>query len=319
MKKTLIALAAVAVSSAAMAQVTISGKYAVAYQKIETATGKKSSGFNTTDGDVVFSAAEDIEGGMKAGASLALRLRGRVATAADSVNGRDASVYLQGGFGRITLGSVEAGNGIIGRASAGAPTIGQDGNVTLDGGANVDMASLSLPLATGLTATVMLIDSVGNPGTAGMEGHAATQDATLFGLAYAAGPISIGFDSTSFGKNNFVDTATVKGTDSRIRVSASLNLGVAMVGAGYQTKEMLDGKADKQMMVGVSAPLGAITVGATYAVRDHDDAAIDATGYELGANYAFSKRTNLQTAYLSQSVNKAADATTLRVRLMHSF
>jgi len=316
MKKTLIALAAVAVSSAAMAQVTISGKYAVAYQKIETAAGKKSSGFNTTDGDIVFSGTEDIEGGMKAGASLALRLRGRVATAADSVNGRDASVFLQGGFGRLTMGSVEAGNGIIGRASAGAPVIGQDGNVTLDGGTNVDMASLSLPLATGLTATVMLIDSIGSPGTAGMEGHAATQDATLFGLAYAAGPISVGFDSTSFGQNA---AAAATGTDSRMRVSASFNLGVAMVGAGYQTKETFTGVADKQMMVGVSVPMGAITVGATYAVRDNDVDTADATGYELGANYAFSKRTNLQTAYLSQSVNKGADATTIRVRLMHAF
>jgi len=65
--------------------------------------------------------------------------------------------------------------------------------------------------------------------------------------------------------------------------------------------------------------MGAITLGATYASRDNDSNAVDATGYELGANYAFSKRTNLQTAYLSQSVNKGADATTLRVRLMHSF
>jgi predicted porin len=148
-----------------------------------------------------------------------------------------------------------------------------------------------------------------------MEGHAATQDATLFGLAYAAGPISVGFDSTSFGQN----AAAATGTDSRMRVSASFNLGVAMVGAGYQTKETFAGVADKQMMVGVSVPMGAITVGATYAVRDNDVATADATGYELGANYAFSKRTNLQTAYLSQSVNKAADATTLRVRLMHAF
>jgi len=337
MKKTLIALAAVAVSSAAMAQVTVSGKYAVAYQSIETAAGAKSSGFGTTDGDVVFTAAEDIGAGMKAGASLALKLRGRdsavtatttatpapqgvaVATtvsgaAGNTVGGRDATVYLQGGFGRITMGTVEAGNGIVGRAQAGAPVIGQDGNVTLDGGANVDMASLSLPIGA-VTATVMLIDSIGNPGTAGMQAAAATQDATLIGLAYAAGPISVGLDQTNFGRNAAAATAT----DTRTRVSASYDLGVARIGAGYQTKETYAGVADNQMMVGVSVPMGAITLGATYASRDNDSNAVDATGYELGANYAFSKRTNLQTAYLSQSVNKGADATTLRVRLMHSF
>jgi hypothetical protein len=334
-------LAAVAVSSAAMAQVTVSGKYAVAYQSIETAAGAKSTGFGTTDGDVVFSGAEDIGAGMKAGASLALKLRGRdsAVTAAStaknadgsavdatitssvsgaassaSVNGRDATVYLQGGFGRITLGTVEAGNGIVGRAQAGAPVIGQDGNVTLDGGANVDMASLTLPIGA-VTATVMLIDSIGNPGTAGMQAAAATQDATLIGLAYAAGPISVGLDQTTFGRN----TAAATATDTRTRVSASYDLGVARIGFGYQTKETYASVADNQMMVGVSVPMGAITLGATYASRDNDNNAVDATGYELGANYAFSKRTNLQTAYLSQSVNKGEDATTLRVRLMHSF
>jgi predicted porin len=73
------------------------------------------------------------------------------------------------------------------------------------------------------------------------------------------------------------------------------------------------------MMFGVSVPMGAITLGATYASKDSDNNAVDATGWELGANYAFSKRTNLQTAYLSQSINDGADATHLRVRLMHSF
>lgn len=315
MKKTLIALAAVAVSSAAMAQVTISGKYAVAYTSAETAAGAKSSGFGTTDGDVVFTAAEDIEGGMKAGASLAVKVRGRNATAGSTIDGRDASLYLQGGFGRVTLGSVEAGNGIIGRASAGAPTIGQDNGTTLDGGTNVDMASLTLPLGP-VTATLMIIDSVGAPAAGGLEGHAATQDAKLVGLSYAAGPVSVGVDYTAFGQNA---AAAATGVDMRVRASASLNLGVANIGAGYQTKETFTGVKDTQMMVGVSAPLGKVTVGATYAVRDNDVATVDATGYELGANYAFSKRTNLQTAYRSQSINKGADATTLRVRLMHAF
>jgi hypothetical protein len=348
MKKTLIALAAVAVSSAAMAQVTVSGKYAVAYTSTESAAGVKASGFGTTDGDVVFTAAEDIGAGMKAGATMAVRVRGRgnadsvaacqsikLDSAFDAkypegtdipagaisncpatnlgVAARDASVYLQGGFGRITLGSVEAGNGIIGRASAGAPVIGQDGGVTLDGGANVDMASLSLPIGA-VTATVMLIDSIGAPGAGGMHAAAATTDATLVGLAYAAGPISAGLDHTTFGKN-----AAAAGTDSRTRVSASYNLGVATVGAGYQTKETFAGVSDDQMMVGVSIPMGAITLGATYATKDSDTNAADASGYEVGMNYGFSKRTNMQVAYQSIGLDAGKDATQLRVRLMHSF
>jgi predicted porin len=321
-----------------MAQVTISGKYAVAYTSTESATGVKASGFRTTDGDVVFSGAEDIGGGMKAGASLALKLRGRdsavtatttttpviegvVASttvsgaASDNVNGRDATVYLQGGFGRITLGSIEAGNGIIGRASAGAGIIGQDSGTVLDGAANVDMASLSLPIGA-VTATVMLIDSIGNPGAGGMQAAAATQDATLFGLAYAAGPISVGLDQTNFGRNAAAATAT----DTRTRVSASYDLGVARIGAGYQTKETYAGVADTQMMFGVTVPMGAITLGANYATRDNDNNALDASGYEVGGSYAFSKRTALAAYYMSQELDAAANATTqLRVRLIHSF
>jgi len=340
MKKTLIALAAVAVSSAAMAQVTVSGKYAVAYTSTESSTGVKASGFRTTDGDVVFSGAEDIGGGMKAGASLPLKLRGRDsavtatsthstvtpaetvtttvsgASSSDSVNGRDATVYLQGGFGRITLGSIEAGNGIIGRASAGAGIIGQDSGTVLDGAANVDMMTLALPLSKELTATVMLIDSIGSPGAGGMQAAAATQDATLIGLAYAAGPISAGLDHTTFGRNSAAATAT----DSRTRVSVSYDLGAAKVGAGYQTKETYAGVADKQMMFGVTVPMGAITLGANYATRDNDSNALDASGYEVGGSYAFSKRTALAAYYMSQELDGAANATTqLRVRLIHSF
>jgi predicted porin len=349
MKKTLIALAAVAVSTAAMAQVTVSGKYAVAYTSAETAAGVKSNGFGTTDGDIVFTAMEDIGGGLKAGASLAIKVRGRDSAvtakstfndaegndvteeviddedlslntslsgaASSTVGGRDASVFLQGGFGRITLGTVEAGNGIIGRASAGAPVIGQDNGVTLDGGTNVDLASLTLPVGD-FTATLMMIDSIGAPGTGGMQSAAVTQDATLIGLAYAKGPISAGLDITNFGRNGAADT----GTDSRTRLSASYDLGVAKLGFGYQTKETFAGVADKQTMVGVSVPMGAITLGATFASRNNDDNTKDADGYEIGANYAFSKRTNLQAAYLSQKEDVSGmEATTMRVRLMHSF
>jgi Gram-negative porin len=319
--------------------VTLSGKFGYAYTANETAAGVKSNGFGTTDGDVVFAATEDLGGGLKAGASMALKLRGRdnavsatsgtstttttggngvalTNAASNVVGGRDASVFLSGGFGTITAGAIEAGNGIIGRASAGAPTIGQDSGVTLDGAANVDIVTYTTPaLAAGLTATVMLIDSVGNPGADGMQTAATTQDATVLALNYAAGPLSAGVDTTSFGRNTTADT----GTDSRQRMSVSYDLGVAKVGAGYQTKKTYAGVKDTQTMVGVSVPAGAWTFGATYAVRNNDVNTSDAKGWELGANYAFSKRTALQIATRDLSINGAASATATRVRLMHSF
>ena len=43
------------------------------------------------------------------------------------------------------------------------------------------------------------------------------------------------------------------------------------------------------------------------------------TGYELGAQYNFSKRTALQAAYLSQKTSGLTADTAMRIRLMHSF
>lgn len=332
MKKTLIALAALA-STAAFAQSTVNltGKFGAAYTSSKTAAGAKSSGFSVTDGDFVLSAVEDLGGGMKAAASMAVRVRGRdgasdsstaactalpcAAAPSDGVGGRDASVSLMGGFGTVTLGAVEAGNGIIGLASAGAPTIGQDNGVTLDAAGNVDLFQYTSPaLIPGLTARLQIVDSIGDPGTDGLQAASALQDATVVGVAYNAGPLAVNADFTAFGKN-----AATAGTDDRTRLSASYDLGVAKLGAGFQAKKDLAGAKDKQYMFGVSVPMGAITLGATYAKRDAAADTSDATGYELGANYAFSKRTNLQAAYLSQKIKGASAATTFRVRLMHSF
>jgi len=312
--------------------VTLSGKFGYAYTANQTAAGVKSSGFGTTDGDVVFAATEDLGGGLKAGASMALKLRGRdnaVSATSDNsttttltnaasnvVGGRDATVFLSGGFGTLTAGAIEAGNGIIGRASAGAPTIGQDSGVTLDGAGNVDIVTYTTPqLAPGLTVTLMQVDSVGNPGADGLQAAATTQDATVVAVNYNAGPLSAGIDTSSFGQNASAST----GTDSRVRMSASYDLGVAKVGVGYQTKKTYAGVKDTQTMVGFSMPAGAWTLGATYAVRNNDVNTSDAKGWELGANYAFSKRTAVQIATRDLSINGAASATATRVRLLHSF
>ena len=318
------ALAALA-STAAFAQstVTLSGKFGAAYTNGKgtvsggaiTNSTAKTSGFGVTDGDFVLSAVEDLGGGMRASASMAVRVRGR--GAAGVVDGRDASVNLSGGFGTVTLGAVESGNGIIGLASAGAPTIGQDNGVTLDAAANVDLFQYTTPaLIPGLTARLQIVDSIGAPGSNGLESTASTQDATAVGVAYGAGAVAFNADYTSFGRNATART----NTDSRTRISGSYDLGMVKLGAGFQTKETYTGVKDKQYMFGVSVPVGAVTLGATYAKRDNDNNALDAKGFELGANYALSKRTNVQAAYLSQKMDVGgAKATNFRVRVMHAF
>ena len=330
MKKTLIALAAVAVAGTAFAQnVTLSGRYAVSFQQAIGAN----SGLATTDGHLTFSATEDLGSGMRAGASLEIRVRGRGAaddTSAsatplqgnDGVGGRNASLFVSGGFGTVTLGSVEAGNGIIARGFAGAPVslaTAYDGAV-LSGPANVDWFMYTTPaLLPGLTANFQRTDSITAPG-----GGKGTFQANTIGVNYAQGPLSAGFDYTDFsgqGANAAQDTR------SRIRLSASYDLGVARLGFGMEDNRGIAPETDgRQYALGVSVPMGAFTFGAIYARNSETwsttAAARDSRGWGIGMDYALSKRTTLNVSYADRTrANGASDSDgdQFRIRLMHTF
>jgi hypothetical protein len=325
MKKSLIALAALAFVGAASAQtVSLSGKLGFAYKTTEDAGANpvKADGLAVTDGDFVLSASEDLGGGLKIAASMGVQSRGRDT----AIAARDASLTVSGGFGAVTIGAIEIGNGIIGLGGADAPTIGMDGAVAnlnravLSDVMNMDVLMYTSPAMSGFTVSAALLDATAG---LGMQNTAATQDATLVGVNYAAGAFAAAADYTSFGLN-----AVAVGADSRTRLSASYDLGVAKLGAGYENIKTTaaTNNGETQYLIGVSAPVGkALTVGANYA-KNTKDGAVDVSGYELGANYALSKRTGVQAAYQNLSESSAngvtaltGSATTFRVRLMHSF
>jgi predicted porin len=315
MKKTLIALAALA-STAAFAQSTVNltGKLRFAYESTTaTAVGgaeTKTSGLRVTDGDFVLTAVEDLGGGLKASATMAVQSRGR----GTDIAGRDASVSLMGGFGTVTVGAVDAGNGIIGLGGAGAPVYGLDDGVVLDGGTLVNILSYTSPAFSGFTFTANMTDT---PAAGGMEKAATTTDATTIGARYAAGPIAAAFDVTGAGQNS----AAAANVKSRMRVSASYDLGVAKLGFGYQTRKTFEAGAqnNKQMIVGVSAPVGPVTVGFNYATRKEAGATASTKGTDLGVKYDLSKRTYV--AFHLQNVKLATTAKTskYRVQLAHAF
>ena len=165
MKKTLIALAAVAVTSTAMAQVTLSGKLAYGWETASNAAGATTNkGLKVTDGHFTLGASEDLGGGMKIASSMEMLSRGR----GTDVSARNASLTVTGGFGGVTIGAIEAGNGIIGLGGAGAPTIGLDGNAATGIGANlgvlseasnVDIIAYTLPVGYGVTLTANRTDT----------------------------------------------------------------------------------------------------------------------------------------------------------------
>jgi len=345
MKKTLIALAILTVSGASFAQssVSLTGKLRFAYGEAKTAAGAKTTGIGVTDGDWNIAAVEDLGGGLKAGANMALRLRGRDtpadgtyavtstngtstvtsgvaaaqawtgSVAANGARPRDASMYLTGGFGTVMVGAIEAGNGLLPLVTAGGPTyIGLDNGVQLAAASNTDILQYTSPAFSGFTVKAAMLDTVG---AGGQQAIATTQDATLFGVNYANGPLTAALDVTSYGAN-----ALTAGADSRTRVSANYNLGTVILGAGYQTAKTIAGVAKKETAFGVSAPFGAFNVGAVYATSKTDGVAGNNTGYDLAVQYNLSKRTYV--AFQAQSTKAAgatASATNNRVQLAHSF
>lgn len=167
-RRSLAALAVVAVSGAAFAQssVSLTGKLRFAYGTAKATNGVKTTGVGVTDGDWNIAAVEDLGGGLKAGANMALRLRGRDAATDAASTGvgarpRDSSLFVSGGFGTVTVGAVEAGNGILGLVTASGPTyIGLDNGVQLAAASNVDLLQYTSPSFSGFSAKALMIDSV---------------------------------------------------------------------------------------------------------------------------------------------------------------
>jgi len=298
-------MAAVAVAGAATAQVSVTGALGFGWEGVSPAVGGSTTGIKVTDGNVKFSASEDLGGGMSVLTAMDIQSRGRDTTIA----GRDASITLVTGFGGFTLGAVEAGNGIIGLGGAGAPIIGMDGNDAtafdgvLDGGVNVNIAKYSLPLGNGIGISLSRVDSA-----AALKGLNA---GNVYGATYSMNAISAAFDYT--------DAALAK----RTRVSGSYDLGVAKLGAGYQTRKGKGASSafgtNKQTVLGVSAPYGAFTFGLNYSTNKQSTANISNKGTDVGVSYALSKRTNVYAQMQSVTLGTGDASKTTRVKMVTSF
>jgi hypothetical protein len=335
MKKTLIALAVLAASGASFAQssVTISGKlrYAFVNNSSNTAgTVLKATGVARTDGDVVFTAVEDLGGGLKATANMAIQTGARSVAAGN----RDGNLMLSGNFGTVAAGSIDAGNGIYALGSAGGSFIGLDSLVIPDSG-NIDYMSYTTPAMNGFafkitgtdSATAIASDNSQTGLTMGSTGTA--QNAIVYGVTYANGPVAAAADYSAYNDNGIAASAA-RGVD-RTRVSASYDLGVAKVGLGYEirgakTSSTASTVSTKDALVGVMVPVGAFDLGVNYAQSKSDSNTFTVKGYDLSARYNLSKRTyvalqvqKVDGVNLIGTVAAANDGKISRIQLAHSF
>jgi predicted porin len=146
---------------------------------------------------------------------------------------------------------------------------------------------------------------------------------TGYGLTYANGPVSAALDISKF-----EETVSSLGNNATVTsMGASYDLGVAKVGAVYQTIKG-DAKANtKSNILSVSVPLGAVTLGAAVGKRNATTtgafSAVETKHTQVSASYALSKRTVVYFAHSDKNVAGATvnanDAKETGVGIAHTF
>lgn len=319
MKKTLIALAAVAATGAAFAQssVTLYGVADVAVGKTNQAglglandkfQAIASNSLNNGTSRFGLRGTEDLGGGLKAGFNFEGGLS--LANGAGNFSGgqlfsRAANVALMGGFGEIRAGRslTPSFYSVATWELTGTANYSVVANQFSFAGAGARDSGLIMyrsPSFGGLTVdvgTVLAGNAVYTGGT-----PAVGKSKMDLGVNYVAGPLAVGF-----GYNK------VSGTKANSQIGAKYNLGVATVAASYQDPA----GAKKGFTLGVSAPLGPVTLTADIA-RATDGG--KNTDFLLEAKYALSKRTFAYGVYMKDGAVSGAKSTNgFAVGVRHNF
>ncbi len=301
MKKTLIALAAVAATSAfAQSTVTLYGVVDAGITKGATTTTFTGAGINGTS-RLGFKGEEDLGGGLKAIFTVETGLNSGK-EAASSIGDRGAFVGLAGAFGTVTMGSSVLTPSFYARAFTDPSTTNGYSIVKFGGAARLDNSiNYTSPSFSGLTVRASMVQKDDNGG----------KNASDISVSYANGPLTLGASAADNGKAEgkgsfvgaaydfgmakvFVNSVKAVGTPAVAAAAAVAavpgNAGTAAVTAAAAVKGVT------YTSFGVSAPFGATTLQADYrTAKDMND-----DTYVLSAQYALSKRTSL-TAYTAKT------------------
>ena len=328
MKKTLIALAVLAASTASMAQVTLYGVADVSVGGVDKAAGGlgltndkfqaiASNVLNNGNSRFGLRGSEDLGGGLKAnfnyegGINIA---NGAGNTSGGQLFSRAANVQLAGGFGSLTAGRqlttsffAVAAWELTGTAnySVVANQFGFGGVGPRDSAA----VKYDTPKMGGFSVSAMFVPEGNAAYTAGTP--ATAKGKYDLSAGYAAGPLAA---TLAYNK---VDSS-LEGTV----VGASYNFGMVKVAASWtQLKDGAGNKATEGYSLGASLPMGPWTFTADMAQDTISRAANSTdTNFVLEAKYAVSKRTFVYGAYLMDGKGKTTnDISAYSLGLQHNF
>ena len=358
MKKSLIAIAALAAAGAAAAQssVTMYGQVNTGYEHSKTdttidgvKTTTKTTGFQNdrvNTSRLGFKGEEALGNGLSATFALEMGFDSADGKFADSAFNRKATVGLKGAFGEVRIGKDSTPmNEFDGSFKAIDRTTTLAKQV-----AGRDASWEGRPTGlfyNGTFSGVSVSAAIGNNSERTKTGDVTTKkdDSAVYGLGlgYNGGAWAVGAAFQHETKKGFDNTVTPAaaahdGKVTNYGVGASYDFNVAKVYGQYkggQYKNKASTVADKysydQFAVGVSAPFGATTLSAEYAYnKAKDTAGAVSTKYKgnvfaVQAEYAFSKRTSLvaragQVAnWKNETTNDKSSTQEYTVGLRHKF
>ena len=283
MKKSLIALAVLAVSGAAFAQssVTLYGVADVVVHKDNDVSTKMTSGGVSTSRWGV-KGSEDLGGGLKANFNFEQGLdltTGALKSSATPFN-RQANVGFSGGFGVVKLGKTwNAYDDMAGAANDVFDSVLSSARISPSSNnynGNPDQGIYySTPTMGGFSGALSSSFKTGSDNLR----------VSAINGTYNAGPVYVGLGF----ENQSGDATSVKNT----RLNGSYDLGAAMIKAAYgQHKEA--GADSKDFSVGVDVPLSpALVMSAGYTQVRPDAGGDKPNSFAVGANYSLSKRTSV--------------------------
>jgi len=331
MKKTLVALAALAATAAfAQSTVTISGAINTGLNSNTTTLGSGVSTATTTmansaagTSNVTFSGVEDLGGGMKGLFLYEMDPNANFANFA-TPNG-EVYVGISGGFGSLKLGTPNQPSlaGQANRNPYGTKQGGGFGGVM--GAAKVRMNQsfrYDTPTFSGFSAALAWTPEMSTATAATVAGAnpvsgaavvAAAAAQTDIGLFYSNGPLNAGLsyntqDSTAVGSVTIpAGAAGMRQTNYYVQYA----FGAANLYFGGHNQDNISaaGVTTNQTgnNIGIKYTMGSIDLMANYAIQRMSVANTDQRLWGLGADYNFSKRTAAQTR-INQQDNDTAGA-----------
>jgi predicted porin len=289
MKKTLVAMAVLAASTAAMAQssVTVYGVMDVwvggAKEGLNTKTSRVMESGGLAGSRIGFMGEEDLGGGLKAVFKYEQGLNADSGEGGLSAQARQAYVGLAGGFGQVTFGNVwSAMDDVFGASNSGFDS-GLSANAIWSVGykerptdairyESLSYGPVSFVITHGLNRS--------QPGL--------NQDQTDVAVMYADGAITANYGYQ-------LQRAAV---DTKVNtVNGSYDLGVAKLLASYATENTGAAKATAYQ-IGADVPLSsALTLSVGYAQNKVKATDAKAKGYSVAVGYGLSKRTTVYAGY----------------------